>query len=181
LPNFQMTIDTKLWFAKKGKMKTKRIFPVLVCTLVLLLSLTGVGFGQAETIIYDISVPTDLYVFIPCANGGAGEDVFLSGNLRILSVITIDQNGGYHAQNQFQPQGITGVGSVTGTKYQATGLTRSADNFVNLPYTSTYVNNFRIIGQGSGNNFLVHETFHITLNAFGELTAEVDNYSVECR
>jgi hypothetical protein len=43
------------------------------------------------------------------------------------------------------------------------------------------VNNFRIIGQGTGNNFLVHETFHITVNADGTMTASVDNFSVDCK
>ncbi|MBI4420235.1 MAG: hypothetical protein HY560_05360, partial [Gemmatimonadetes bacterium] len=48
-------------------------------------------------------------------------------------------------------------------------------------FNTTYVNNFRIIGEGSGNNLLVHATSHITVNANGELTAVVDNFSVECR
>jgi hypothetical protein len=50
-----------------------------------------------------------------------------------------------------------------------------------MPYNYTLVNNFRIIGQGAGNNFLLHETFHITVNANGELTAVADNYSVDCK
>jgi hypothetical protein len=45
----------------------------------------------------------------------------------------------------------------------------------------TFVNNFRIIGQGPGNNFLVHEVFHITFNANGSITAFVDKFSVDCR
>ena len=48
-------------------------------------------------------------------------------------------------------------------------------------YESTYINNFRIVGQGNGNNFLVHETYHVTVNANGEATAYVDNFRVECR
>jgi hypothetical protein len=43
------------------------------------------------------------------------------------------------------------------------------------------VNNFRIIGQGPGNNYLVHEVFHVTINANGEVTAYVDNFSIECK
>jgi hypothetical protein len=41
--------------------------------------------------------------------------------------------------------------------------------------------NFRIIGQGSGNNFLIHENFHVTINPNGTVTAFVDNFSVDCR
>ena len=44
-----------------------------------------------------------------------------------------------------------------------------------------YVNNFRIIGQGTGNNFLVHEIVHLTINANGTATNYVDNFSIECK
>jgi hypothetical protein len=47
-------------------------------------------------------------------------------------------------------------------------------------YEYTYVNNFKIVGQGSGNNFMIHETLHLTVNPDGTLTAYVDNYSAEC-
>jgi hypothetical protein len=53
--------------------------------------------------------------------------------------------------------------------------------FQNGQANLTYVNNFRIIGQGPGNNFLVHETMHITLNAAGILTVSHDNINVDCK
>ena len=31
------------------------------------------------------------------------------------------------------------------------------------------------------NNFLVHENTHVTVNANGEVTASVDNFSVDCK
>jgi hypothetical protein len=43
------------------------------------------------------------------------------------------------------------------------------------------VNNFRLIGQGSGNNLQVHQNVHITINANGTVTATVDNTSVDCK
>jgi hypothetical protein len=51
---------------------------------------------------------------------------------------------------------------------------------VSFPFIETFVNNFKIIGQGPGNNFLVHQNVHITVNANGTLTASVDNFSTEC-
>jgi len=45
----------------------------------------------------------------------------------------------------------------------------------------TLANNSRIIGPEQGNNFLVHETYHITLNANGEVAAEMDNFRGECK
>jgi len=43
------------------------------------------------------------------------------------------------------------------------------------------VNNFYMIGQEPNNNFKVHETFHFTINANGEVTAFADNFSVTCQ
>jgi hypothetical protein len=121
-------------------------------------------------------------VFIPCAVGGAGEVVDLSGPLHTLVSMTINGNnvsGYFH----FQPQGIVGVGETTGNKYQATGVTLESFKtaFQNGQANLTFVNNFRIIGQGPGNNFLVHETMHITLNAAGFLTVFHDNITVDCK
>ena len=123
-----------------------------------------------------------LFVFVPCAAGGAGEIVDLSGPLHVLISFTINANNvsGYM---HFQPQGISGTGETTGAKYQATGITQTSfsASLQNGQANTTFVNNFRIIGQGPGNNFLVHETAHLTFNADGTLTATHDNLSIECK
>ena len=124
----------------------------------------------------------NLTVFVPCAAGGAGEIVDLSGPLHTLVSATVNNNkasGYFH----FQPQGISSVGETTGAKYQATGVTEQSfkSSLQNGQANLTFVNNFRIIGQGPGNNFLVHETLHFTINADGTLTVFHDNFSVDCK
>src|ERR1700741_1364532 len=64
----------------------------------------------------NMSVPVDISVFIPCAVGGTGEVVTLSGNLHILISTTVNANH-ISADMHFQPQGISGIGSVSGGKY----------------------------------------------------------------
>lgn len=135
--------------------------------------------APATTITTSTSFPIELLVFIPCANGGVGEDVLLSGNLHDLFHVTINDNS-LHVKVHDQPQGISGTGQVTGDKYQATGVTQDEFN-TSFGYEETFVNNFRIIGQGPGNNFLVHDNFHITVNANGTVTAFHDNFSVDCK
>lgn len=123
-----------------------------------------------------------LTVFISCAADGAGEVVDLAGTLHTLISFTINGNNvsGY---THFQPQGIVGVGETTGNRYHATGITRESfrNSFRNGQANDTFVNNFRIIGQGPGNNFLVHETEHFTINANGSVTVFHDNFSVVCQ
>ena len=123
--------------------------------------------------------PIDLAVFVPCANGGVGEDVLLSGNLHDLIHVTVNDNS-VHVKTHDQPQGISGTGVVTGDKYQGTGVTQDEFN-TSFGMEETFINNFRIIGQGPGNNFLVHENFHITINANGTVTASHDNFTVDCK
>ena len=137
--------------------------------------------AQAEVVIND-SIDVNLVVFVPCANGGAGELVDLSGPLHILITSNINGNN-VSGKSHFQPQGLSGFGLTTGDSYQGTGVTQDhfKGSFNNGQFNQTFVNNFRILGQGPGNNFLLHENFHLTINANGELTTFHDNFSVDCK
>jgi hypothetical protein len=126
--------------------------------------------------------PFQIDVFVQCANGGAGEDISLSGTLHVVNSLTVSNTGNIVFKSQAQPQRLSGVGAETGDLYQGTGVTQThITELSSLPYTETFVNNFRMIGQGPGNNFLVHQTVHITVNANGEVTAEVDEGKTECK
>jgi hypothetical protein len=120
-------------------------------------------------------------VNVPCANNGAGEDVVFLGNLHVLITSTINSGGGARFKFHFQPQGLSGIGTITGDSYQATGVTQETDVIGKVGAETTFVNNFRMIGQGPGNNFLVHETFHVTVNANGVLTVFFDKATTECK
>ena len=120
-------------------------------------------------------------VFVPCANG-AGESV--DGTITLHTLITSTINGNnVSGKFHFQPQGGDLVGSVTGDTYQPTGVTQGhfKGSLQNGQFTETDINNFRIIGQGPGNNFLVHQVFHITFNANGDVTVVHDKVSVDCK
>jgi hypothetical protein len=138
------------------------------------------ALAAAETFTSNSTFDTTLYVFVPCANGGAGEYITVSGPLHVLSHWTLNGAGGFQLKTLYQPQGISGYGAVSGDKYQATGGTQDISTG-NVGFTYAFVNNFRMIGQGPGNNFMVHENYHYTVNANGTLTAYVDNYRVSCQ
>ena len=122
-----------------------------------------------------------LSVFVPCAAGGAGEIVDLSGPLHTLITLTVNGNN-FSMKEHLQPQGISGTGETTGLKYQATGVTQTTmkGSFQNGQFVQTFINRFDIIGQGPGNNFRVRETAHVTVNANGTVTVFFDNFIVEC-
>lgn len=140
-----------------------------------------VAVAQAE-VVQNVSVPVALSVFIPCANGGAGETVDFTGDLHLLASFTINGNN-VSGKSHFQPQGIKGIGQITGDRYNAVGVTQESfkGSLQNDQFTQTFVNNFRLIGPGPGNNLQIHENAHVTINANGEVTVVIDNFSVECK
>jgi hypothetical protein len=158
----------------------KTTIPRVMICLVAVMTILAVPANAAVQV--NDKTDISLTVFIPCAAGGAGEIVDLSGPLHTLISFTINGNnvsGYFH----FQPQGISGTGESTGDKYNATGVTLESfkNSLQNGQANFTYVNNFRIIGQGAGNNYLVHETMHVTINADGTATVFHDNFSVDCK
>ncbi len=140
------------------------------------------GSNAAITSTTSLNIDNNFSFFVPCANGGAGELVQLSGTLHLLFHITITGNN-FHGKFQGQPQGISGYGQITGDKYQATGVSTQEFNgsFINGQFQSTFVNNFRLIGEGPGNNSLSHANLLITINADGTVTASMANITGECK
>jgi len=127
--------------------------------------------------------PFSATLWIPCANGGAGEMVRLLGQLEIQIQTTEDDNGGLHMLTHVRPSGVVGFGAVTGLVYRGVGGTFQHENEApdGFPATYTYGNIFRIIGQGPGNNLMLHVVVHQTVNANGETTADVDVSSQSCK
>jgi hypothetical protein len=124
--------------------------------------------------------PIDLTFFVPCANGGLGELVALSGQLHDVFHLTLDGRGGFHVKTHSNPQGVSGVGLTTGTRYRGTGVTQERFN-VKIGERNTFINNFRIVGRGPGNNFLVHENVHLTINANGVASSFHDHFRASCK
>jgi hypothetical protein len=134
--------------------------------------------GKSSTITNTTSqiVPFDQVMF------GCTEPIAFTGSLHFVFTETISASGNVRFMSHAQPQGLSGTGLISGVKYQATGgTTQSLNEGGGLSFSQSYVNNFRLIGQGPDNNWVVHENFHVAVNANGELVAFHDNFSVECR
>lgn len=159
-------------------MKRKSILGVVLVMAVASIFVAG---AASAGVLFNGAEPFEQLVNVPCAAGGAGEDVLLTGFLHVLITGTFDASGSLHTTMHFQPMGVAGTGQTTGDVYRATGFTGDQANGIDVPSEATIINNFRIIGPGKGNNFLVHETAHVTVNAQGEVTVLLDNLSIECK
>jgi len=161
---------------------TRKAVGLCLATLFALSLMPTTSAASALTITTNDFVPFAQVAFVPCANGGAGEQVLISGTLHIEQHITINDNRAT-IKSHFQPQGAGGVGLTTGDNYNATGVTQEVDTLALTGGATefTFVNNFKIIGQGADNNLLVHQLVHVTINANGDVTNTVDNTSAECQ
>lgn len=108
-------------------------------------------------------------------------DFELSGTLLVTSTATATPNGGFLFADHFQPVGISGVDTTTGTLYRATGLTR--DLSVASPKggsTKTFVNRLHIQATAGNESFIVSEVFHIVFGADGTERVFLDRVSATC-
>lgn len=128
----------------------------------------------------NVSFPMDWTVFVPCANGGAGELVVLSGRLHEKLHVTVNDTGHWTVKFFDQPQGVSGVGAVSGRHYQGTGVSQDIRTG-RVETVDTRVNIFRMVGQGPGNNFSVHENVRMTVHGDGEVTLTRDHVRTTCR
>ncbi len=136
--------------------------------------------AQADQVV-NITVPETSAPFTVACTAG-GDTVTLSGNHHLLITLTLSNSGtAYHATIHDQPEGISGVGT-SGDQYQAGGASQLETN-ITIGGEETFTNNLRVndISHGTGCSFLIHELFHVTVDASGNATAFVDTQTVDSR
>ena len=119
-------------------------------------------------------------LFIPCANGGAGEDVTLTGTVRIVRQ-GINNNQRFTFTLHAIPDGVTGVGLSTGDNFTAIGGSQETVTGTieyGGQYSATYIQQMRFTGQGI--SFIVKYKFHVTVTSNGEISTRIDEEKIEC-
>jgi hypothetical protein len=160
---------------KGGGMK-RLVLSLAVVGMTLALA-AGMALAQATTDTFNEKVPLNLIVDNPCT----GEPLQLTGELHILFLVTNDANGGFHVQTQFQPQGVSGTGLVSGEQYRGVGVTREEFNAQQGELREyTLVDRFYLVSMGPSDNLLATTTIHVTFNANGEPTAELVRLDTKC-
>ena len=147
---------------------------LLVCALLAPLP----AWGQATTFRDVFTAPYDVVLVNECT----GEEVHLTGELVIRIRTTIDATGGIHAAFHLTPRHVRGVGVESGIAYHAVGGLRDSFNAAAdfAPLVGTTTQMFNLVSQGGSDNLQVKFVFHLTVNAQGEVTAEIDNFSLAC-
>ena len=126
------------------------------------------------------AVPYDQILFVPCGNGGIGEQVALSGYLKIHENLVLNENRftlNYHVTTQ----GITGLGLTTGEKFEASGELNeiiTGQFGEEGQYTRVFTQQMEIVGQH--NVFRVNYKIKITITPDGKVTTNITDESVNC-
>ena len=147
-----------------------------------LLIITAAAPAAAET--QPIRDQYPFSVFVPCANGGAGEEV--SGILKLHVVIgeTDDGAGGNHLHAQIKLQGA-GLGVDSGDAYRLhADIPFVVPNRINenAGGSANFAFNFNIdaIGMGDAPNFHGTFRFQTTTNANGVITMDKGVFTETC-
>ena len=112
---------------------------------------------------------------------GCTEEAFVEGTLNTVTHTTTDANGGSHTKLHFNFQG-QGEGVSTGDNYVFHSQFNANENFTDA-LTTTFTQTFQIKRQGSAtptDDDKAKTVFHVTVNAQGEVTAEVANFEEVC-
>lgn len=117
--------------------------------------------------------------WVPCANGGAGEDVWFEG-LILVNERLVSTPGGYNYRFQITPQGLTGTGEVTGDVYQDVGGLR--EHFIggDGPTLVTISEVHRMVPRGPGDIFLQRFDVTVRITPGGETVVERVEQSISC-
>lgn len=154
----------------------RKALVVLVAAALAMVWSPGVARAAVEE---NIKVPLVGDVF----DGICGEDVVhTAGDLHILVTATVNDN---HVSGNFHlnPQGAKLVGLTTGNEYVGTGMLHESfqGSLDNGAATFTFVNNFRIVGKGRAPSYIFQVVAHTTINANGDVTADLESVTEECR
>ena len=111
-----------------------------------------------------------------------GEGVtFTDGEFNVVNHTTITPTGGIHEVFHRNVVGATGTGDTTGTTYRATGHIQAV---YNAPpsggYSYTFELTLNVVGQANAGHFTAHAVVHETVTPAGDLTADVEIFSIRC-
>ena len=158
-------------------MNLKHAFFAIVVTLV---ALTGQVYGD---VIVNGEVDIPFTAFVPCAGDGNGEFIEGVSQFHFLLSSTQDVGGDGHIGFHKKPMGPIALGQTTGDLYSSVGVTQLSSNTTksSLPFSDTFGYSFSMAGMDRAAQFNVNQHIRVTVNANGDLRAEVTRIRVACR
>lgn len=151
-------------------------------------SLVLAGTVGAETVRETVPA-ADAVFFDPDDIECLGEEVTVTGKVRMTTQGTIDANGVSHILFTSQARGVKAIGSESGTIWLLRGQTKVAYKGVEDPETGEvaysnfrFMNVFRVVGRAGSPTSVDHLVLHTTADPkTGEITTRVDHVQSTCQ
>ena len=156
---------------------SKKIFAVTI--VLAFITVFGVSSSQAQATVIKFNIDTPF-------TGGAiacdGETVALNGRIHIVFAFRIEPSGNSELSQSINFQGVRGIGLTTGTMYRETGVLKETLNRkLGPPFETTEVIETNLVSAGRSGNLRTMVLLHTTLNANGDVTAEVVDVRGGCQ
>ncbi len=140
------------------------------------------GATQLKT---TFTIPVDEAFAAPCANGGAGEDIRITGSNVIWVKETTTPGANRILRVHFQPD-LAGVGETSGDLYRAArspGQIIEIEQGDGLPFiTSIFPQPIVLIGEDAGaGTVLIYTRFQLVINNNGVTTVDRADFSAKCQ
>lgn len=138
---------------------------------------TGAAAASATT----MSQPVDQYVWVSCTNGGAGETVRVTGDLRYQVETTQDSSGVYHLNIKSNTSNLTGVGLTSGTLFRGVMTERvnsQAEDYLNMDVRIADI--IKFVAPGSGDAYSLMATGHFIVDE-GNYVLWNESWNEVCR
>ena len=132
----------------------------------------ALAYGATTNIVVPFSSP----IVNPCN----GEQVNVSGNSHMTAGVSTDGSGGRHFRSHINSQGVSGIGVVSGSKYQIP-TTSNTSAYLGSATTITLTVYGRVIAQGSTPNFSLRQAFHVTVDPDGVTRVSNSDFQTDCR
>ena len=107
----------------------------------------------------------DQYVWVSCTNGGVGETIRVTGELRYDVQSSKDSSGVYHLSIKSNTSNLTGVGLTTGTFFRGLMTERvnsRAEDYLNMDVRTSDI--IRFVAPGSGDSYSLVATSHFIVD-----------------
>ncbi len=131
-----------------------------------------------------LNLKIDAFVFVVLTCGTTTQEFDTQGKLHILVASETDSDGGTHFKLHFNSGMLAGENVRTGEeiRFRFANNNEANGRLDGARETTTTATGTAVIGEGrDARHYLAHTTLHVTMNANGELTAEVVNVRLECR
>jgi hypothetical protein len=121
-------------------------------------------------------IPIDRLVYNPCAS----EWIQFDGVLNLVGHTTRIADGWYQMVVHWQYARMKGTGLSTGDEYHMSGGYHEIINDLRVSYEDHLVQQWGLVRRSDGASYTLKNVWQVTVNANGNLTIQMDKWSIGC-